>query len=396
MKVLLVDDEEQILKGVKRLISCEEDDWDVATAISGELALERLKENDIDVVVSDMRMPGMDGAELLSKVVERHPSVLRIVLSGQADSETVLRAVKPMHQYLSKPCEPGKLFEAIRRAEILQETIAESSVLDAIGRANCLPGLPEVVTEINNAIASESNAKAIAEIVSRDPVLSARLLQLANSAIFGLKYPIADIDRATSVVGTDLIRSLAMSQAVAEKDRPNDSVISAKKVMDHGFHVAEIASRLARRLGVSADESSTVFAAALLHDVGKLILLDAFPEKYRKVVEISRRENRCIEDVEMEVFNATHQGIGGYLFVLWGLPVAVTTAVASHHSFRICAIGGEDTSRLVFAANWIASNKSADELPKLVEDAGGTPAAIKFATQITDWQNFITSAELES
>ena len=90
MRILLVDDEEQILRGVSRLISCEEDEWEVETATSSSDALTLLSQQEFDVVVSDMRLPGMDGAELLEKVCQQYPSILRIVLSGQADRETVL------------------------------------------------------------------------------------------------------------------------------------------------------------------------------------------------------------------------------------------------------------------------------------------------------------------
>ena len=212
MKILLVDDEQQILRGVSRLIGCERDEWEVTTSLSGEEALGILNHETFDVVVSDMRMPGMDGAQLLEEIGKRYPQILRLVLSGQADRETVLRAVRPMHQYLAKPCQPDSLIDAIDRAGIMQETILSSDALNAIGQANCMPTLPVIASEINQELNSDNYTfKSVAKIVSQDPVLSARILQLSNSAIFGQQNPVVDIEQGVSLIGTDMVCSLAMA-----------------------------------------------------------------------------------------------------------------------------------------------------------------------------------------
>ena len=109
MRVVFVDDEPQVLRGITRMLDSAEVPWDIDTAGSGAEALELLAKEPADVIVSDMKMPGMDGAELLSEVRRLYPATVRIVLSGQADKDAVYRAVTPMHQYLSKPCEAEKL-----------------------------------------------------------------------------------------------------------------------------------------------------------------------------------------------------------------------------------------------------------------------------------------------
>jgi HD-like signal output (HDOD) protein/CheY-like chemotaxis protein len=396
MRILLVDDEEQVLKGVSRVINCEEDDWEVETALSGDEALGILEQGEFDVVVSDMRMPGMDGAELLGEIGRRYPSILRIVLSGQADRDTVLRAVKPMHQYLSKPCDQEKLFEVIHRAKSFQETIKSADVLDAIGRASCIPTFPEIVYEINREIESESStSKSVSEIVSRDPMLSARLLQLANSAIFSPRSPVSDIDRSISMIGLDMIRSIAMSQAVYSGSESSDRIMPAQGLLDHGFSVAVIGKMLAKQAGMSMDDSHTVFAAGLLHDAGKLVLLNAFPDRYKSILETSKLEDRSIQQLEMEAFGAAHQGIGGYLFGLWGLPSELVKSVASHHSFLACAHATGQPRQLVFAANWIDKNRDVDDLQEMVIAAEETEEATLFARQIEEWQEYITKTASE-
>src|SRR5262245_37814840 len=98
-KILFVDDEPNVLQGLERMLRSMRHEWEMQFAMSGPAALERLAEQTFDVIVSDMRMPGMTGAQLLTEVSQRHPHIVRIILSGQADQEDILRSVGPTHQY---------------------------------------------------------------------------------------------------------------------------------------------------------------------------------------------------------------------------------------------------------------------------------------------------------
>ncbi|MFT7630254.1 MAG: HD-like signal output (HDOD) protein [Mariniblastus sp.] len=146
---------------------------------------------------------------------------------------------------------------------------------------------------------------------------------------------------------------------------------------------------------MSMDDSHTVFAAGLLHDVGKLVLLNAFPDRYKSILETSKLEDRSIQQLEMEAFGAAHQGIGGYLFGLWGLPSELVKSVASHHSFLACAHATGQPRQLVFAANWIDKNRDVDDLQEMVIAAEETEEATLFARQIEEWQEYITKTASE-
>lgn len=392
MKILLVDDEGPVLRGVSRMLESEMTDWEIETSTSGAEALGLLEEEEFNVIVSDMRMPGMDGAQLLEQVEHRFPNVLRVVLSGQADRETVLRAIKPMHQYLSKPCDPQVLIDIIRRAEVFQETISSAEVLDAIGRANCLPSLPQIVTELNRELGKETwTAKSVAKVVSHDPILCARILQLANSAIFGLPYPVVDVERGVSVIGTDMIRSLAVSLAVFSEGE-SDQVLCAEKLFEHGFSVARISRQLAAMENLDSEQTNSVFSGGLLHDLGKMVLLNAFPERYEKIVKSPEYGHQPFWRLEMQEFGASHQGVGAYLLELWGLPTEIIETVASHHSFEISARGTKPC-QVVFAANWIANGADENELIELLEQAEGSASAAAFKTQIETWNQQLLEKE---
>ena len=325
MKVLLVDDEQQVIRGLSRILNVELEDWDIESASTGIEALDYLRDEEFDVVVSDLRMPGMDGVELLETISTDFPQVFRVILSGQASREAVLKSVHPMHQYLSKPCAADRLIQILRRAEIFQQTIKSAEVIEAIGQADCLPTLPENLTQLNDAIEAQASSAAIAEIVSKDPALSAKILQIANSAIFGLSRPVADLAQATSLVGGDMIRSIAIAQALFSQSK-SSVVLCAERLFRHSFECAIAARKIADSLKLDKEVKYFVFSSALMHDVGKIVLVNAFPERYRNVID-GLATGTEVWEAEMNEFGATHQGIGAH-------PLGLVGAAGGDHPGR--------------------------------------------------------------
>ena len=119
-KILFVDDEVSVLQGLERMLFEMVDSWDMSFVESGEQALSELSDEPFDVIVSDMRMPSMDGATLLAHVHDEYPDVVRIILTGHSELEATLRAMPVAHSFLTKPCKPGLLEEVVRRPHVLQ------------------------------------------------------------------------------------------------------------------------------------------------------------------------------------------------------------------------------------------------------------------------------------
>ncbi|MBV9849174.1 MAG: response regulator [Armatimonadetes bacterium] len=115
IRVLFVDDESHILSGLQRMLRPLRHEWAMTFAEGGPAALDALAGAEFDVIVTDMRMPGMSGAQLLAEVRRRHPRVARIVLSGQSDREHLQQLAQTPHEYLSKPCDTELLKETVRR-----------------------------------------------------------------------------------------------------------------------------------------------------------------------------------------------------------------------------------------------------------------------------------------
>ena len=208
-RALFVDDEPLVLSGLRRMLRSLRHDWDMSFANSGEEALTLLGEQEFTVIVSDMRMPEMDGATLLNEVAIRHPAVARFVLSGHAELDAILRAVRPAHQFLAKPCDPKMLEQALHH--ILQTRLDErqGAISTKLGAHRRLPSPKQRIDQLNAALqAASANLEEVGEIVSHDIAMSLQALRLVNAAFFGPPTKTLDPKRAVSILGADIMRSL--------------------------------------------------------------------------------------------------------------------------------------------------------------------------------------------
>lgn len=359
MRVMFVDDETQILKGITRMLACADVEWEVMTATNGLAALELLAEEPVNVLISEMKMPGMDGAELLEEVSQRYPDTVRIVLSGQAGKEAVYRAIAPMHQYLSKPCDADVLRETISRACALRQLLDSMKSHEFLGRISSLPSVPSLYQEVVAEIESEQGTVArVGEIVAQDPAMTAKILQLANSAIFGLRSKTTSAVQAASFIGLDVLKSLVLSLEVFRSfEGTTATSLNIEAFTSHCLRVASIGRTIAKCEGLDRNDSGEVFTAGLLHDVGKLILAANAPDRFSAAINKSNADSIPIVVAEKELFGLGHDEIGGYLLALWGLPQSIVEGVAFHHRSDDCCGTTLTTSAVVYLANFLANDE---------------------------------------
>jgi HD-like signal output (HDOD) protein len=328
--ILFVDDDRLILDGLRRMLRPMRKEWQVQFADSGAAALEALHETHFDVIVSDMRMPGMDGAELLAAVKKHHPLTVRIILSGFTEIGQTMRAVGVAHQFLSKPTCSETLKAVIQRALRLRERLNEEPLRALIGTIDGLPALPETYRCLRDALTTEDvDLDQVAGIVERDASLTSKLLQLVNSSLFGLAQPVSSMQQATAFLGTTLLRDLTLTtetfRTFESFTYPRGFLLSRE--MAHATLTAQIAREVAGGRG-AGDEA---FLAGMLHDIGILVMATKLPEVFEKTYELAERgdQERC--DVERQACGTTHAEIGAYLLGLWGLPDSIVEAIAFHH-----------------------------------------------------------------
>lgn len=328
-RILFVDDETAILEGLQNLLRKERRRWDLVFAPGAQAALAELGKAPFDIVVSDMRMPGMDGAALLFKVKAEYPGTARLVLSGHADRAAVLRALPVAHQFLSKPCDAVVLRAAIERTCDLHRLLENETVRRVVGNVEKLPSVPRTYTALTEAAANaDAGIADFARIVESDPAMSAKVLQLVNSAYFGSAHRVVAIQQAVGFLGLELLKGLALTAHVfAAMEARAVEGFSLEKLQRDSVLTARVAKRFLKdpKLG---DEA---FTAALVHDIGKIIIAMGLPEEFTKVLREAESTGSPLDVIERNVIGVTHAEVGAYLLGVWGLPFSIVESVAYHH-----------------------------------------------------------------
>lgn len=335
-RLLFVDDEEMILQGLRRMLRPFRGEWEAEFFSTPAAALEAMAEEPFDVIVSDMRMPGMSGAQFLAEAARRRPETVRIILSGHSDQAVVMQGAEVAHGYLAKPCEPETLLSEIRRTLSLREVLTDARVRRLVSRPDALPSKPDLYLDIVCKLQEPDAAIGeVASLIKRDPAMAAKVLKLVNSAFFGHPQRMANIAQAVSFLGLDTIRALILAIDVLEQFHGDGGVPKwMGDTWEHSYHVACAAREIAKREGAPQEIVDEAFAGGLLHDAGKLILARSFPDEYAVCFAEAGRKGEIPCDVEERHFGASHPLVGAYLFGLWGLPSSVIEAVAFHHTPR--------------------------------------------------------------
>ena len=331
--ILFVDDEHRLLDGLRRMLFPYADLWEMEFATSGAEALRVLNESSFDVIIADMRMPGMNGAELLQEVARLYPQMVRMILSGTWEQDLRMQAAMVAHQFLSKPCDPEILKATLDRAFALRQRLVEPALRALVARTTSLPSTPAVYSELLGVLREpDASTQRIGATLARDIGLTAKVLQLVNSAFFGLRRRITSPEAAVTLLGVDTLKALSQSISVFSSfDTARSPQFSIAELQRHSTMVAAVARDIAASRRVSRDDLDDTFTAGLLHDVGRLVLVTHDAGQYDQVLSAAAARERALYETEREVFGTTHEEIGGYLLWLWGLPDSVVEAVAFHH-----------------------------------------------------------------
>ena len=352
-RVLFVDDESKILDGIRRMLHADRKRWDIAFAVGGQAALEACEAGAFDVVISDMRMPGMDGATLLGHIRDRYPSTARIVLSGYSEVELSTRAVPVAHRFLAKPCNASELQSTIERVCTLQDLFSTPEIRRIIGAVGELPSLSSTYTSLMQAMGNPNTGiNQVADILGQDMAMSAKVLQMVNSAFFGLAQKVTSLHAATSHLGMETIKNLALASETFRVFVPESRIPKSfcKSIQQHAQRTAAIAFVL------PADPKTrdVTVVSALLHDIGRLVLASKMPDEFCSVLSLANKRGCQLFEAEEELLGTSHAEIGAYLLGLWGIPDLAIEAIAHHHRPTRISHSSFDSSVAVYVADLLA------------------------------------------
>lgn len=338
-RILFVDDEPHLLAGLRRSLRGERGEWEMFFAASGEEALRQLEEGEVDVVVSDMLMPGMDGAKLLQEVARRHPLTIRMVLSGHSDEKSILSLVGTAHRFLAKPCDAETLKTVLSRAFLLQGFLRNEKLQAVVSSLDSLPSLPKIYQRLTQRMRSrDATLREIGRLVSEDPPMTAKLLQVVNSAFFGVGRRITNPEEAATLLGMETLRSLILSAGIFYQFEHDADGVILEKLWRHSVSVGRLAQEIARAEEADRVLTDDALTAGLLHDIGLLLIACKLPSLWKETRQLVSTEGGFHWDAEQRLIGATHAGVGAYLLGLWGLPDTIVESIAfTHRPSMVCS-----------------------------------------------------------
>lgn len=332
-RILVLIDNPAELAAAGPLFSELPEGWKVHVSHGVADALCQLEQVHFDVIFVDLKEGAHASAQFLHEVWARHPNTIRFLLANSMDPDIMVTCALGPHQFLQKPLDSAAIRGALERASLVDRLFQEKDVQTLVSRIRTFPSRPTVYVEVMKALRSSSaSAQTVGDLVSRDLAISAKLLQITNSAFFGFSRPVSSPADAVLLLGMETTASLVLGiEAFAQLDNVKLVYFSTDQVWKHCQTVAHSARAIMDYMTNDATLAQEAYTAALLHDIGKLALAVNLEDQYRDALNTARERNVPTSEVEREIFGATHAEAGAYLLSLWGLSAGVIEAVASHH-----------------------------------------------------------------
>ena len=392
--IFVVDDQKSLLDLTVLGLQCLGRDWEVTGFNEPLAALEAVKAGEPDAVLSDHMMPGMEGSKLLEQVRIASPNTVRLIMSGYVALDK-LTLITSAHQYIAKPFESGKLQELIRRSFAAQDRIINQGLQMVVTSIRSIPSLPQAHHSLLKELEdNRTGGNTIARLIGDDTGLSVKVLQLANSALFGPGYMVADLAEAVNCLGTEMLSAIVLSQSVFKHyESINKAGLDLPKVWAHCWETACLAQRLCREKKLPHRTGEEAFLAGLLHEVGRFLLFDNFPDQFQIACECAQRTQPPLASSLREVVQTTPSQMSAYVLELWGLPGAVINCISQLDDPGKNPGTGFSLTTALYIADHLASQKFPPDTFAREPWKAGYLQDIGCEAEVSAWQELLLDTE---
>jgi HD-like signal output (HDOD) protein len=325
VSVLFVDDNQASLQALKEAFGSCDDSWDTAFVPGGDVALHVMAERPVDAVVASAPLTGMSAASFLRLTKLKHPRTARIALSNPGDKGAMLSTLPVANQCLSKTCGTEALARVVKHTTSLQTRLFSEATQKIVAEVGALPSLPSTLAAVDAALAEEDcSLGRVAEVMSSDVAMVAKILQLVNSSFFGLRTEIRDLRQAVAYLGIEALRDFALAGSMFRAFTPSPVLPSdwLNLFNAHSLAVADTMTQLVRTSTAKCEAN----VAGMLHDIGELVVAERAPNKLIEIArEVSAGASR--DDAEVRHMGTTYPVIGGHLLSLWGMGYNIVEAI---------------------------------------------------------------------
>jgi putative nucleotidyltransferase with HDIG domain len=332
-RLLFVDTSPQNIAAYRALFSDNADEWECRFADCIKAAFDELSYTDFDVVVADVKMPVLNGVPLLETIAQMYPNIIRVVLIPSLGADYPKHLVKYAHRVVVHPNSCKKLEVIVRRIFRLYKTIMRPQAIRFIDGLETIPSLPKVYGDLVAELESPApSVKKAGALIAADIGMSASILKMVNSAYFGLSKRITAPEFAVSLLGLDIVQGLVLTAHLFSAfSNAETKLLHLETMVDHCLITGFLAKEIAKHENLPSASVDSIYIAGILHDIGQLIFASHSPKLYRQVIDIAKKEQRPLFEIEQEIFGAIHSEIGAYLLGQWGLPEMVIELIAYHH-----------------------------------------------------------------
>jgi HD-like signal output (HDOD) protein len=333
MRILMVNESETWLQEIRRTFWQKHRHWEVLLAHGADEAMLALKRDLVDVLITGMQLPGINGAELLHQVRELQPGVVRILMVEAEQAEQAEQSEGDLHRLFITPVEPAFLISVVESLDSEDDEECVRAIRTAVGGLGHLPSLPSLYSELVALLQREdAGMKEVARLVRKDPSMAGQVLKTANSVHFSGGRSVAELGQAVAMLGVDSLRSLVLFRGIVSGFKtPKPAGLDLEQVWFHSFEVAAGTRKLVMLEGESG-LADRAFSAGLLHDIGLVVFAMEPTGRYRAVLEQAQVSRVPLAVLEHETFGVDHAQLGAHLLSLWGLPPAFCRPVREHHA----------------------------------------------------------------
>jgi len=352
--ILFVDDDALILKDMMTSVNKYANVWEADFASSGKEALEKLAKASFDDIVTAMQMPLMDGNHVLDVVSRNYPGVIRFMLSGTTSDIQAVKSTPLAHQMIPKPFDIEQIYPIVERACRLRDSLSDPHLLRIITGIKTLPSVPLVYNRLVKELQSgTASSQSVGNIIAQDTAMTAKILQLVNSAFFGLADTVSSPQRAVTILGLNTVKALVLGiQVFSEFQGRSNTPVSIDALWKHSLMVSSLAHHITRSLKLSLQDQENARVSGILHDIGKLLLFKI--PAYVQRVPLHKKGLTSIE-AEYKVLGTSHAEMGAYLLGIWGLPNPIIEAITFHHRPEAHISDKADLTTALYTANGLAN-----------------------------------------
>jgi len=363
--LVVVDDEEQILMSIRSLLRRE--GFNMHFFSSGAEALEFLNKNNANIILTDMRMPGISGVELLEKSMLLCPEAIRIIISGYEEKSIILDALSKGYarQYIMKPWDDTLLKRIIIDSMELQNKARKNKLMQILSSFNKVPSPPVLYNKLIDMLNNDQQSqKDIANEIEKSTALVAKLLRISNSIFYGTRNPITTVYDAITFIGTEAVLNIVLSLESFHnfiKEAPPNLIHIIEDIQIKSIKRAQISREIAAQWYVKLKHNEA-YVAGLMLDIGLVARICSNDKRVQDFISYPNK-SKPIFSIDKEIFNVTHDEVGEALLTYWNFSQNTIAAVANHH----CYSNGDNLTMIVQIADAIIQGKDSFPHDSIIE-----------------------------